>query len=79
MADRKVYSALTFAECEDMVRENLPTVVWEEMTPGEVVVYAEIASLHRRIDEIENQASEMMGPEKMMEIAQGLFGSGLSG
>jgi hypothetical protein len=45
----------------------------------EVLMYAEILRLHDRLDSIENQATEMMSPDKMMELASGFLGGGFGG
>lgn len=46
---------------------------------GETLIYAEILRLHERLDSIENQANEMMSPDKMMELATGFLGGGFGG
>lgn len=46
------------------------------MGQAEIMIYAEILRLHERLDQIENQATEMMSPDKMMEMATKFLGGG---
>jgi hypothetical protein len=72
----KVYVPMTLAEAEAFVPEKMITVFGsnEEAT----VIYAEILRVHQRIDEIENQAAEMMSPDAMMDMATKFLGGGLT-
>lgn len=45
----------------------------------DLLMYAELLRLHERLDSIENQATEMMSPDKMMELASGFLGGGFGG
>lgn len=75
---KKVYQALSLAAAITYIQTHtstdLESMAW---TDAQILMYAETLSLHARIDEIENQANEMMSPEKMMEMATGFLGGGL--
>lgn len=75
------YRAMTVDEAGSYLKGKLDPVMFklvdEEMSVAEYLIYAETLRLHQRIDEIENQASEMMSPEKMMELAGGFLGNGV--
>ena len=75
------YRAMTVDEAGSYLKGKLDPVMFklvdEEMSGAEYLIYAETLRLHQRIDEIENQASEMMSPEKMMELAGGFLGNGV--
>lgn len=73
---KKVYKPMTLTEAEAYILRN--TAIdegelhdWDLET---TYIYAEMLALHRRLDEIENQANEMMSPEKMMDMAQSFLG-----
>lgn len=76
MAQPKAYKPMDYAECLAYISRN-STVDVDEWTDAEVHTYAETLRLHYRIDEIENQANEMMSPDKMMEMAQSFLGGSL--
>lgn len=81
MTDRKVYIPMTLVEAEEYITEKATEEVnfgAEGWRTADVMIYAETLRLHARIDEIENQAQEMMSPEKMMEMATGFLGGGLT-
>ena len=81
MTDRKLYVPMTLVEAEEYVTNKASEEInfgAEGWRPADILVYAENLRLHERIDEIENQAAEMMSPEKMMEMATGFLGGGLT-
>ena len=81
MAETKLYVPMTLAEAEEFVTDKATEEInfgAEGWRPADILIYAETLRLHARIDEIENQAAEMMSPEKMMEMATGFLGGGLT-
>lgn len=76
MASAKAYKPMDYVECLAYITRHSTVDVdsWDE---AQVYTYAETLRLHYRIDEIENQANEMMSPDKMMEMAQSFLGGGL--
>lgn len=80
MTGKKEYKPLTVREAYDFLVEELdgdPDMVMTNLSTRDSLVYAEILKLHKRIDEIENQATEMMSPDAMMNMAQNFLGGGL--
>lgn len=72
----KVYKPMDLDAAEDVCYTTLPKdFVLNDMNDAEKLIYAELIKLHHRIDEIENQASEMMSPEKMSELAGSFLGA----
>lgn len=73
----KVYVPFSLSDAEKFLYSegDAPDVV-DVMDDAQKLIYAETIRLHRRIDEIENQAAEMMGPEAMTEMANKFLGVG---
>lgn len=79
--DKKTYVPMLLSEAEEYIEKQSGEEInfgAEGWRPADILVYAETLRLHARIDEIENQAQEMMSPEKMMEMATGFLGGGLT-
>lgn len=78
MASSKKYVPMDLKQAEEyLYAPSLRNAdVVDVMEDGEKLIYAELLKLHERIDEIENQANEMMSPEKMSELAAGFLGGG---
>ena len=77
MSDRKEFKPLSLDEAEAVCYEMLPgAMVLNDMDDVSKLIYAEVVRLHRRIDEIENQAADMMSPEKMADMASSFLGGG---
>ena len=75
----KKYTPLTPTEAFDMCARIIGKNFADDMSMVEAMLYAETLMLHRRIDEIENQAQEMMSPDAMMEMAGKFLGGGMPG
>ena len=68
MAQSKTYVPMKPDEAEKFLYSVVPAetaLSVDTMTDVEQLIYAETLKLHQRIDEIENQANEMMSPEKI--------------
>lgn len=74
---RKTYKPMDLDAAESVCYDSLPSdFVMNDMSDVEKLVYAEIIALHRRIDDVENQATEMMSPEALSDMAGKFFGGG---
>lgn len=72
---KKTYQPLTLTEAEEYLYSATKNAdIVDTMEEGNKLILAELLKLHERIDEIENQANEMMSPDKMAEMAGNLFG-----
>ena len=81
MVEKKTYVPMLLSEAEEYIEKRSGEEInfgAEGWRPSDILVYAETLRIHERIDEIENQAAEMMSPEKMMEMATGFLGGGLT-
>lgn len=77
MTGPKKYRAMTSVEVYNFLADEIDDDILKDLTLVESHLMAEILKLHRRIDEIENQATEMMSPDAMMNMAQNFLGGGL--
>jgi hypothetical protein len=86
MADRpKVYVPMTLDEADTFLSgksEDNEVLAMIDLAVSRrelsVLVYAETLRVHERIDEIENQAADMMSPDAMMDMATKFLGGGLT-
>lgn len=53
--------------------------VLSEFSVESTLILAELYRLNKRVDDIQNEAQEMMSPDKMMELASGFLGGGIQG
>jgi hypothetical protein len=66
----------------EFAKIDLPHVKTEEwaFSPAQLLLVSlnEIRSLRAKVDKLENDAAEMMSPDKMMEMATNFLGGGLT-
>lgn len=73
---KKVFKPLTYVEALALIERINPALEIDEMNLGSIMTLAELYKVNLRLDDIENQATEMMSPDNMMEMAQKFLGTG---